>query len=132
MSLFSTTAPDFNDTKKTLLAKIAEAIAGINSSNVRRPSKIRITDFQILGTSAIKILEANPNRTRAILQNDSGMNGFNVGNADVQVTAFTGGFPIGTAPVGTPVIENRLELFTTGEVWAIGASRVTILEEISE
>ena len=129
MCLFPDTAPEFNDSEKTLLAKIAEAIT---ASNVRRPSKIRITDFQVPETTAIKILEANPNRTRALLQNIGAIGGFNVGNSDVRTVGFVGGFPIGISPNGTPVIANRLELFTTGEVWAIGGSHVTVLEEISE
>ena len=130
MCLFPTTAPEFNDTEKTLLAKIAEAIT---ARNVRRPSKIRVTNFQLAPTGAVKILEANPNRTRAVLQNTSGTTGFNIGNSDVQVTAWTGGFPIGTAPVGTPVVANRFETFTTGELWAIAAgAAVTVIEEISE
>jgi len=130
MSFFLTTAPQFDDSEKTLLAKIAEAIT---ASNVRRPNKIRVTNFVLAPTGAVKILEANPNRTRAVIQNTSGISGFNIGNSDVQVTAFTGGFPIGTAPSGTPVIVNRFETFTTGELWAIAAgAAVTVIEEISE
>ncbi len=84
----------------------------------------------------MRVLEHNPGRVRAIIQNVTLMSGCNIGDSMVGPTAWTGGFTLvaaGPAPIGTPILPSRIELFTTGEVYANGSDvNLMIIEEISE
>jgi hypothetical protein len=99
----------------------------------RIPNTVRT--FNVIfptGGKLMRVLENNPRRTRAVIQNVTLLNGVNLGDSTVQPTAWTGGFTIGAAGGGVPPMPSRIELFTTGEVWGFGAEdNLMVLEEIA-
>ena len=81
----------------------------------------------------MRVLEHNPGRVRAIIQNVTLMSGCNIGDSTVGPSAWVGGFTIGAAGGGVPPMPSRIELFTTGEVYANGSEvNLMVIEEISE
>lgn len=81
----------------------------------------------------MRVLEHNPSRIRAIIQNITLLNGCNIGDSTVGPSAWSGGFSLGSAAGGVPTMPSRIELFTTGEVYASGSEvNLMVIEEIAE
>jgi hypothetical protein len=100
----------------------------------RIPNTVRTFNVTLPTTGpAVRVLEHNPDRVRAIIQNVTLLSGCNLGDNTVKPTAWTGGFTLGAAGGGVPALPSRIELFTTGEVWASGSEvNLMIIEEIAE
>lgn len=103
----------------------------------RIPNTVRT--FNVIlptGGARVRVLEHNPGRVRAIIQNVTLLSGCNLGDNTVSVAPWTGGFTLGAVgilPPGIPPLPSRLELFTTGELYAYGSEvNLMVIEEISE
>lgn len=100
----------------------------------RIPNTIRT--FNVVfptGGKTLRVLENNPRRTRAVIQNVTLLAGLNLGDSAVGPTAWSGGFTLGNAGGTTvPPVPSRIEVFTTGELWGNGAEcNLMVLEEIA-